>query len=132
MGKITWTLLAFFVFAINSQAQDTEKKITATLGEGVVIAGYVDNGGFLNFTGPSLKLIHKPYVVWLGCLPSIRIKEDIVATGAKKNSVVTPSLGFGLTFAYKHLAVQAPMYYNAKNTTSDGNWNVGLGLGYKF
>jgi hypothetical protein len=126
-------LLVFIGFITISNAQEVlEKNVSITAGEGIIVIGYVDNGAYINFTGPSLKLIHKPYVAWLGVLPSLRIKEDNVPAGAKKNSVLTPSLGFGLTFAYKHLAIQIPMYYNGKTTTTDGKWNPGIGLGFKF
>ncbi len=126
-------LLAFIGFITISNAQEvSEKKVSITAGEGTIVVGYVDKGAYINFTGPSFKLIHKPYVVWFGVLPSLRIKEDNVPVGAKKNSVLTPSLGFGVTFAYKHLAIQIPMYYNGKTTTTDGKWNPGIGLGFKF
>jgi hypothetical protein len=130
MKSIT-TIIIFISFISSVYAQD-ENKIKLTSGEGIVIAGYVNDGGFLNFTGPSIKLIHKPYLVVLGCLPSMRIKEDKVPEGAKKNAIITPSLGFGITFAYKHLAIQLPSYYNTKTATANGKWNLGLGLGYKF
>ncbi len=74
----------------------------------------------------------KPYSFGFGMLPSVRIKEDKVVVSSKQNSLVTPSLGFGLTFAYKHLAIQVPAYYNGKSATADGTWKVGFGLGYKF
>ncbi|MNT98864.1 hypothetical protein D3C72_2415540 [compost metagenome] len=65
-------------------------------------------------------------------LPSLRIKEDKVAAGATKNAALTPNLGFGLTAAFRHLAIQVPFYYNTKTATKNGEWNPGVGLGYKF
>jgi hypothetical protein len=131
MIKITLIAL-FFAFTLNLNAQETEKKIIVTAWEGFAVAGYVDSGAFVNFGGPSIKLVHKPYAIIFGMLPSLKIKEDQVPEGAKKNSIVIPSLGFGLTYLYKHLAVQVPFYYNQKNATTDGKWNIGFGLGYKF
>jgi hypothetical protein len=62
-------------------------------------------------------------------LPSLRFKKD---TGTIKNSLVTPSLGFGITYTYKWLAFQVPLYYTTKTSTSNGRWNIGLGLGIKL
>jgi hypothetical protein len=125
-------LISLLLLCSKIFAQEAVKKITATAGEGVIVVGYVNNGAYINFTGPSLKLVHKPYMIWLGVLPSLRIKNDDVPIGAKKNSVLTPALGAGLTLAYKHIALQVPIYYNAKTATSDGLWHLGVGLGYKF
>jgi hypothetical protein len=122
-------LLALFGFVTIGNAQ--ENKIQTTW-DGAVIAGYVNEGAFINFGGPSLKLIRKPYTVSLGLLPTLRIKEDKVAPGQKKNSTITPTLGSGITFGYKHLALQLPLYYNPKNTATDGKWNLGIGIGYKL
>lgn len=127
------TILVFSAFVNTLNAQDnSEKKVSATIAEGIVVVGYVDDGAYINFTGPSIKIINKPYLICLGVLPSLRIKEDKVAAGAPKNSVITPTLGMGATFAYKHLAIQVPLYYNGKTAKVDGKWNIGFGLGYKF
>ncbi|MBM3417251.1 MAG: hypothetical protein FJY20_12645 [Bacteroidetes bacterium] len=110
-----------------------EKPKAVVVAEGIIVAGYVNNGGFVNFTGPSIKWVRKP--TWsfvIGMLPGLRIKEDKSAAPAKKNSVITPSLGMGFTYTYKHLALQVPFYYNAKTTAQDGKWNIGFGIGYKF
>ncbi|QIL42742.1 hypothetical protein G7074_24720 [Pedobacter sp. HDW13] len=104
----------------------------AVLFDGILTAGYVDHGAFINCAGPSIKFSKKPYTVLLGMLPSLRIKEDKVATGATKNSVLTPNLGFGLTAAFRHIAIQLPVFYNAKTAVKNGEWNLGAGLGYKF
>lgn len=114
-------------------AQDAApKKPAVTAWEGMAVAGYVDKGSFVNFGGPTVKLIQKPWVIGFGILPTMRIKEDKVAKGAKKNSIVTPTAGFGFTFGYKHMVVQVPFYYNTKTATSNGKWNSGVGIGYKF
>jgi hypothetical protein len=131
--KYPSTILAFFmaITVANTQEKQTKRPAFSTW-EGALIIGYVNNGSFVNFGGPSIKLLHKPYTVSFGLLPSLRIKEDKVTTGQKRNSAVTPTSGFGLTFGYKHLAIQLPMYYNTKNSLADGKWNLGIGLGYKF
>ncbi|MGM9476065.1 hypothetical protein ACS5PU_06535 [Pedobacter sp. GSP4] len=117
--------LTMSVFSAKAQTK-------AVLFDGTLVAGYVDDGAFINCTGPSIKFSKKPYTVLLGLLPSLRIKEDKVAAGAPKNKMLTPNLGFGLTAAFKHVAVQMPLYYNPKTAAKNGEWNVGVGLGYKF
>lgn len=110
----------------------TKAQTKAVLFDGILVAGYVDDGAFINCAGPSIKFTKKPYSVLMGMLPSLRIKEDKVAPGAKQNSLVTPNLGFGATAVFHHIALQVPFYYNAKTAAKDGKWNVGVGLGYKF
>ena len=117
--------LTLFFFSAKSQTK-------AVLFDGTIVAGYVDHGAFINCTGPSIKFSKKPYTVLLGLLPSLRIKEDRVAAGAPKNAALTPNLGFGLTTAFRHIALQVPLYYNPKTAVKNGEWNVGVGLGYKF
>jgi hypothetical protein len=51
-------------------------------------------------------------------LPSLRFKED---QGATKNVLITPSLGFGLTYFYKQFAVQLPFYIMAILQQQTGN-----------
>jgi hypothetical protein len=65
----------------------------------------------------------------IGVLPSLRFKED---NGTTKNSLVTPSLGLGMTYTYKSIAVQIPFYYNSKTAITDGRWNIGIGVGLKL
>lgn len=97
--------------------------------DGVVIAGYVDKGAFLNFTGPNISLtLHNSKWI-LGMLPSLRYKED---SGLFKNSPITPNLGVGFTYCYKLFALQVPLYYNAKTATANGRWNVGVGMGMRL
>jgi hypothetical protein len=119
--------IALFMLSFKVKAQT--KPI---LFDGTFIAGYVDHGAYLNFTGPAIKFSKKPYAMMLGLLPGLRIKEDKVAVGATKNSTLTPSLGFGLTAAFHHFAIQIPLYYNTKTSTKNGEWHLGGGLGYKF
>ncbi len=140
MRKMRKTVLKFFVVSIvltcfiynKVQAQAAPPVKKAGLFDGMIVAGYVDDGAYVNFTGPHIKWVKKPYALLLGVLPSLRIKEDKVAAGAKKNPSVFPSLGAGITFAFKHLAVQVPFYYNGKTSVADGKWNVGIGIGYRF
>src|SRR5690554_442197 len=111
------------------KAQTNETKVT--LIEGIVVAGYADNGGYVNLVGPAIKFTNKPWTMLVGLLPSLKFKEDKPASGSK-NSLVTPTLGFGLTTVYKHFAIQIPLFYNSKTASRDGKWNVGIGMGYKF
>ncbi|HUH19627.1 hypothetical protein [Albibacterium sp.] len=111
------------------KAQTSETK--ATLVEGIFVAGYADNGGYLNLVGPAIKFSNKPWTMLVGLLPSLKFKEDKTESGTK-NSLITPTLGFGLTTVYKHFAIQIPLFYNGKTQTNDGKWNVGVGIGYKF
>lgn len=125
---VCFILLIITVSQINAQ----QKKQAATLWDGMAVAGYVNNGGFVNFGGPTVKFIKKPWSFGFGILPTMRIKSDKVVKGAMKNSVVTPTAGFGFTVAHKHFITQVPFYYNAKTATANGKWHVGLGIGYKF
>ena len=97
--------------------------------DGIVAAGYVDHGAYLNFTGPNVSYTRGKSKLIFGMLPSLRFKLD---TGTTKNSPIFPSLGVGLSYAYKHFVVQVPLYYNAKTSKTNGKWNVGVGLGYRF
>lgn len=119
------------------QAQDkqesdsTAKKNSINLSvlDGTFVAGYVDHGAFINFTGPNLSWTRNKSKLLLGMLPSLRIKED---NRKPKNSLITPTLGVGLTYCYKKFALQLPLYYNAKTATENGKWNVGIGLGFRL
>lgn len=118
----------FFVTSIF--AQENNSKVNVSFFDGIAVAGYVDEGGFLNFTGPNVNFIYNQTKLMFGMLPSVRIKEDKSST--TKNSIVMPTLGMGFTVAYKKLALQVPLYYNAKTATDDGKWKVGIGIGYRF
>jgi hypothetical protein len=54
------------------------------------------------------------------------MKED---SGNTKNSLIIPSLGIGITYTYKLMAVQIPFYYSNKTTLENGRWNFGIGIG---
>jgi hypothetical protein len=127
-------IIAFVLCTFNwLYAQDAgTKKIAIAAWDGMIVAGYVDKGSYINFGGPSIKFIRKPLHFGFGILPTMRIKEDKVAKGVTKNSAITPTAGFGFTLGYKHLVLQVPFYYNNKSTVSNGKWNPGVGVGYKF
>lgn len=111
-------------------SQESASKIKVTFFDGVAVAGYVDHGAFINFTGPNVSLTHKDVKFILGMLPSLRIKDD--KSPGTKNSAITPNLGVGLTAVYKKIAFQLPVYYNSKTATENGTWKIGIGLGYSF
>lgn len=117
----------------SANAQNTTPKKTSVVAwDGMMVVGYVNKGSYVNFGGPSIKLIKKPWSFGFGILPTMRIKEDKVPKEAVKNSIITPTAGFGFTFAYKHLVLQVPFYYNTKTAASNGKWNPGVGIGFKF
>lgn len=97
--------------------------------DGIIAMGYVDHGAYLNFTGPNLSFSRGKSKIMLGMLPSLRYKQD---TGVTKNSPIIPSLGVGLTYSYKRCVFQLPLYYNAKTSTANGNWQLGIGVGFRF
>ena len=117
--------------AANAQ-EPAPKKTTVVLWDGMAVAGYVNKGAFVNFGGPTVKFIHKPFGIGFGILPTMRIKKDDVPKGATKNSIIIPTAGFGFTLVYRHLILQVPFYYNSKTATSNGKWNPGIGIGFKF
>ncbi|MGG9972593.1 hypothetical protein ACQ33O_12435 [Ferruginibacter sp. SUN002] len=125
------SILLMSIFSITGIAK-AQTKAKPVLWDGMIVSGYVDKGAYVNFGGPCIKLVKKPVAVTLGMLPSLRIKEDKVVSGAKKNSILTPMLGFGAAVIYKHLVVQVPLYYVAKTAAADGSWKIGVGVGYKF
>lgn len=120
------------LYALHFPAEAQENKIKAILYDGVIVAGYADKGAYLNFAGPAIKFNPKPMIVLLGLLPSLKFKEDKIINTTTKNAFVTPTLGLGLTAAYRQLAFQVPCFYNSKTATQNGNWNVGFGIGYKL
>jgi len=97
--------------------------------DGVIAIGYVNQGGFLNFTGPNIHATHKNSKFTLGMLPSLRFKRDI---GTPKNALITPNLGIGFTYCIKTFAIQIPLYYNSKTHTEGGKWHLGLGVGLRL
>ncbi|MBT2620281.1 hypothetical protein [Chryseobacterium sp. ISL-6] len=111
-------------------SQESAPKVKAAFFDGVAVAGYVDHGAFINFTGPNINVTWRNTKFILGMLPSLRIKED--KSEGTKNNLITPNLGAGLTFVYKKIALQIPVYYNTKTSTQNGSWKVGIGLGYSL
>jgi hypothetical protein len=129
-------LFLFFIFGnlyLNNFAQayqqlpTVEKYIKPF--SGIFVSGYVDDGAFINFTGPNLSFSTGKSQFLVGMLPSLRIKQD---SGTTTNSMITPTLGFGITYCFRALAFQIPCYYNPKTATKNGEWNIGVGIGIKF
>lgn len=106
-----------------------ELKVKLSVYDGLAVVGYVNEGGFLNFTGPNLNLAYRNSKFIFGMLPSLRFKVD---KGVPKNAFVTPNLGIGITYSYKILALQIPLYYTTKTATDNGNWHIGIGLGLRL
>jgi hypothetical protein len=127
MKKISIILSVFFFNSTNMLSQRAE--LTTLITSGTIVGGYADNGAFLNFTGPGIKLQKGLSEIMVGVLPSLRFKED---NGAAKNSLITPNLGLGITYTNKFLALQIPFFYNSKTAVVHGKWNVGLGIGLKL
>ncbi len=128
MKKLIYTggiFISFLCFSL-----ETKPKIKASLFDGIAVAGYVDHGAFVNFTGPNISFKKKDLKLMLGMLPSLRIKED--RSEGTRNSPVMPTLGAGVTVVYKKLALQVPVYYNVKTSSANGAWKAGIGLGYSF
>ncbi len=117
--------LWFYSFAV--EAQTTQVQFFAA--DGVIIAGFVDKGAFLNFSGPGINISRNDSKFHLGLFPSLKFKED---HSSPKNALVTPALGCGLTYIYKHLAFQIPFYYSGKTAKENGSWKVGVGIGFRF
>jgi hypothetical protein len=125
--KLIVSISIFLLYSNEMVSQKTE--VNALLSSGTIVGGYVDNGIYLNFTGPGVKIQKGSSDLMIGVLPSLRFKED---NGTTKNALVTPSLGIGMTYTYKSIAVQIPFYYNNKTTIADGRWNIGIGVGLKL
>lgn len=121
-------LLLLMPFYPNMYGQE-RGKVAISAFEGAIVTGYVDKGLYLNFLGPNINFSKKDFKVVIGMLPSLRFKED---KSTPKNSPVTPNLGGGITFIYKKIALQVPLYYNAKTSSQNGRWTIGIGMGYKF
>ena len=119
--------VALLVFSISVSAQ--VEKVKPVLFDGVINVGYINNGGYINFSGPGISATYKNSKFLLGMLPSLRFKVD---KDSPKNALVYPNLGFGFTYTYKYLSLQLPLYYNVKTTTDDGSWYVGFGVGFRI
>ncbi|ROH97978.1 hypothetical protein [Chryseobacterium daecheongense] len=111
-------------------SQESSSAVKTSFFDGIVVAGYIDHGAYINFTGPNMSVKHKDFKFLLGMLPSLRIKED--QSEKTKNSTIMPTLGAGVSIIYRKLPLQIPVYYNAKTSTQDGSWKMGIGLGYSF
>lgn len=111
-------------------SQEKDSKLNVSFFDGIAVAGYVDHGAFLNFTGPNINFTYKNTKLMMGMLPSLRIKQD--QSAGTKNSTIMPTLGVGFAVIYKKIALQIPFYYNTKTSTDNGSWKPGIGLGYKF
>jgi hypothetical protein len=97
-----------------------------------IVGGYVDGGAYLNFTGPSFHYNTLKTKTVVGMLPSLRFKEDKVLPGQPTNPLIMPTLGTGITFSYKYIALQLPFYFNPKTAQQNGRWHVGVGVGICF
>lgn len=104
-------------------------EVSTFASSGIVLGGYVDQGIYLNFTGPGIKTQKGKSEVLIGFLPSLRLKED---NGSTKNALVIPSLGFGITYVFKSIAIQVPFYYKTKTSNENGRWKTGIGIGMKI
>ena len=127
MKTIQIIAVIFSFIDLNTFAQ--ESNVKNSVYDGILAVGYVDQGAYLNFTGPNINMTYGDSKFILGMLPSLRFKED---NAAVRNSFVTPNLGVGITYCYKHFAVQVPVYYNSKTATQHGKWHLGIGIGYRI
>ena len=116
------------IFGQTNQNLPTVEKYIVPF-SGIFVSGYVDNGAFINFTGPNLSFTKGKSQFLVGMLPSLRIKKD---TGATTNSLITPTLGLGITYCFRAFAFQIPCYYNPKTALKNGAWNIGVGVGIKL
>lgn len=124
-------MLFFCSLTMTAQEKETRihSKLSLDLYDGTVVTGYVDQGAFLNFTGPNLNYTFQDSKILVGMLPSLRFKQD---RSEIKNALVTPTLGMGITYAYKKIVLQIPFYYNPKTAVNNGNWKMGIGIGFRF
>lgn len=119
--------VGLILFYSSTQAQNS--KIKPVFFDGFINIGYVNNGGYINFSGPGISGTYKNSKFLFGMLPSLRYKVD---NGLTKNPSIFPNLGFGLTYSYKYLSLQLPFYYNLKTPTSNGSWHMGVGVGFRI
>lgn len=130
ISKYAIVVVTTLIYSVSySQIEEAKAKIAFNPFDGILVLGYVDNGAYLNFTGPNISFTKGKSKVLLGMLPSLRYKED---HNTIKNSPITPNLGVGLTYCYRKFVFQVPLYYNPKTTTTNGKWNVGVGLGFRL
>ncbi len=123
-----WCVCAILILlSFNVSAQNVNTEIT--IYEGILVGGYVDEGAFLNFTGPNIAVIKGNSRLLIGMMPSLRFKKE---DGTTQNSFVTPALGCGITYCYKYLAFQIPLYYTPKSSIQNGQWHIGAGVGLRL
>lgn len=120
------------IFMLRGVAFGQEAKLTTSIFEGVLVGGYTDRGVYLNCTGPAVKYPAKSFSIMLGLLPTLKFKKEQTVGEAPENSVVTPTLGFGLTAIFRQFAIQFPAFYSPKTSVDDGKWRPGIGVGYRF
>lgn len=120
------------IFMLQKMALGQEAKLKTSVFEGVLVGGYTDSGVYLNCTGPAVKYQAKSVSVMLGLLPTLKFKKEQTVGDAPKNSLMTPTLGFGITAVFRHFAIQLPAFYSPKTSTDDGKWKPGIGVGYRF
>ncbi len=126
--KYFWCVCTFLnLLSCNVSAQNVNAEVT--IFEGILVGGYVDEGAFLNFTGPNIAFIKGNSRLLIGMMPSLRFKND---DGTTQNSFVTPALGCGITYCYKYLAFQIPFYYTPKSSIQNGQWHIGAGIGLRL
>jgi hypothetical protein len=121
-------LLSIISFLVKAQTQPTKKTTTSTTKvvlDGTFILAKNADFMYINFAGPGIRLIKKPWLATLGVLPSLRFEKS---TATQDKLVVTPVLGAGLTVTYKHLAFQSNFYYNSVTK----KWQPGAGLGFRL
>lgn len=124
---VLFVFTTLFIFSISLHAQ--EVKVKPVFFDGFINVGYVNNGGYINFSGPGISGTYKNSKFLLGMLPSLRYKVDNDPT---KNPSVFPNLGFGFTYSYKNFSLQLPFYYNQKSPTNNGSWYLGFGVGFRI
>ncbi|MCC5924373.1 MAG: hypothetical protein JJT77_11345 [Crocinitomicaceae bacterium] len=115
-----------FAFQLLATGQDDKVEKQMHVFDGYIIAGYVDQGAYLNFTGPNFNLKWKKSTLVLGMLPSLRL----IQLEENNRLHLFPSLGTGITYSYKNIAIQLPFYYNSSTDLHQAKWNIGFGLGY--
>jgi hypothetical protein len=120
-----WVIFWFIYFRADAQ----EIILNNTFLEGIITGGYINNGVYMNFTGPNIHMNYHDSKIMFGMLPSLRFRSDPETPG---NSFITPGLGFGITYCYKKLVIQLPFYYNPKSVLEAGRWHAGFGLGLRF
>jgi len=60
--KVKAIILLGLILSTNVLAQQESKKATITFWEGMVVGGYVNDGAFVNFGGPTIKIVRNPTI----------------------------------------------------------------------